>query len=57
MIAYSRSALAEVEDKKVPARAKFDFKVFPRTNDEALNNIVLPQVRDTRAGRLRRDVR
>jgi len=57
MIAYPRSARAEVEDKKVPTGAKFDFKVFSRTDNEALNNIVLPHVRHARPGRLRRDVR
>src|SRR5262252_10795291 len=57
VIAHPRSALAKVEDKEVPARAQFDLEVFPRTCDEAFNNVVLPQVCDPRARRLRRDVR
>src|SRR2546428_5719750 len=57
MITHPRRAVAEVEDEQVAAGAEFDLKVFPRTDEEALNHIVLPQVRDTRAGRLRRDVR
>jgi hypothetical protein len=57
MIAHSRSAPAKIEDEEVSAGAQFDLEVFPRTCDEALNNVVLPQIGDTRAGWLRRDVR
>jgi hypothetical protein len=57
VIAHSRSALAKIEDEEVPAGAQFDLKVFPRTCDETFHNVVPPQIGDTRAGRLRRDVR
>lgn len=57
MITNPWSARAEVEHKKVPAGTKLHLKVFPRANNEALNDVVLPQIRHTGAGRLSRDVR
>src|SRR5260370_27875557 len=50
VIAYPRRAVAEVEDQKMSAGAEFDFKVFPRAHKEALDHVVLPQIRHTRAG-------
>jgi hypothetical protein len=57
VIAYPRRAVAEVEDQKMAAGAEFDLEVFPRTNDEALNDIVLPQVSHPSTGRLCRHAR